>query len=353
LGGDEFALILEEVAEPSDAARVAERLQCALRAPIALAGAEVFTSASIGIALAATDNETPQHLLRSADLAMYRAKEHGRARFEVFDPAMHVAALERLRLETDLRRALERDQLILHYQPVVSLHTGTLVAVEALIRWEHPERGLIPPADFIPVAERTGLIGDIGRWVLARACEQLKSWERTFGYEAPQSVWINVSPKQFAQHDLASQVQQLFSSLAFEPRRIKFEITESIMLENIDAATRTLTELRSLGVQVFMDDFGTGYSSLTYLGRLPLDGIKVDRTFVGQMGADPRQAQLVRTIVTLIKNLGLEPIAEGVETDQQANLLREMGCAFAQGFVFSRPVPARKIDELIRDRMAW
>jgi diguanylate cyclase (GGDEF)-like protein len=353
LGGDEFALLLEEVNDPSDAARVAERLQCALRGPIIVGGSEVFTSASIGIALSSCTEDCSQNLLRSADLAMYRAKEHGRSRFEVFDPAMHTAAMERLRLEMDLRRALERDQLILHYQPVVSLHTGSLVAVEALIRWEHPERGLIPPADFIPIAERTGLIADIGRWVLARACEQLKSWERVFGYEAPQSVWINVSPKQFAQRDLASQVAQVFSSLSFEPRRIKFEITESIMLENIDQATRTLNELRALGVQVFMDDFGTGYSSLTYLGRLPLDGIKVDRSFVGKMGADERQSQLVRTIVTLIRNLGLEPIAEGVETDHQANLLREMGCAFAQGFVFSRPVPPRKIDELLRDRAAW
>ena len=353
LGGDEFALLLEEVNEPSDAARVAERLQQSLSGPMTIGASEVFTSASIGIALSGRTDDPSQNLLRSADLAMYRAKEHGRCRFEVFDPAMHIAAMERLHLEMDLRRALERDQLVLHYQPVVSLTTGNLVAVEALIRWEHPERGLIPPLEFIPIAERTGMILDIGRWVLARACEQLKAWERTFGYDAPQSVWINVSPKQFAQRDLAAQVADVFTSLAFEPRRIKFEITESIMLENIETATRTLGELRSLGVQVFMDDFGTGYSSLTYLGRLPLDGIKVDRSFVGQMGSDERQSQLVRTIVTLIRNLGLEPIAEGVETDHQAKMLREMGCAFAQGFVFCRPVPPRKIDEMIRERMAW
>ena len=351
LGGDEFALLLEEVNEPSDAARVAERLQASLRDPITVGPSEVFTSASIGIALSGRPDDQFPNLLRSADLAMYRAKEHGRARFEVFDPEMHIAAMERLHLEMDLRRALERDQLVLHYQPVVSLATGNLVAVEALIRWEHPVRGTIPPLEFIPIAERTGMIIEIGRWVLARACEQLKAWERTFGYEAPQSVWINVSPKQFAQRDLVAQVADVFASLAFEPRRIKFEITESIMLENIETATRTLNDLRSLGVQVFMDDFGTGYSSLTYLGRLPIDGIKVDRSFVGQMGLDERQSQLVRTIVTLIRNLGLEPIAEGVETDHQATLLREMGCVFAQGFVFCRPVPARKIDEMIRERI--
>ena len=349
LGGDEFALLLEEVNEPSDAARVAERLQLALRNPMTIRESEVFTSASIGIALSGRADDAPQHLLRSADLAMYRAKEHGRGRFEVFDPAMHTAAMERLRMEMDLRRAVERDQLLLHYQPVVSLSTGGVVAVEALVRWQHPERGLIPPLEFIPIAERTGMIGDIGRWVLSRACEQLKTWEREFGYDAPQSVWINVSPKQFAQRDLASQVEQLFAAISFEPRRIKFEITESIMLEDIELATRTLGELRRLGVQVFMDDFGTGYSSLTYLGRLPLDGIKVDRSFVSQMGNDIRQAQLVSTIITLIRNLGLEPIAEGVETDQQARLLRDMGCAFAQGFVFCRPVPAREIDELLRN----
>jgi len=348
LGGDEFALLLEEVKEPSDAARVAERLQLALRSPMTIRDSEVFTSASIGIALFGRADDAPQHLLRSADLAMYRAKEHGRDRFEVFDPAMHTAAMERLRLEMDLRRAIERDQLTLHYQPVFSLSTGGVVAVEALIRWQHPERGLIPPLEFIPIAERTGLIGDIGRWVLSRACQQLKKWERDFGYAAPQSVWINVSPKQFAQCDLAAQVERLFESLSFEPRRIKFEITESIMLEDINLAMRTLGELRRLGVQVFMDDFGTGYSSLTYLGRLPLDGIKVDRSFVSQMGTDVRQAQLVGTIITLIRNLGLEPIAEGVETDHQAKLLREMGCAFAQGFVFCRPVPPKEIDELLR-----
>jgi diguanylate cyclase (GGDEF)-like protein len=348
LGGDEFALLLEEVHEPSDAARVAERLQLALGTPMTIRESEVFTSASIGIALSGRVDDAPQHLLRSADLAMYRAKEHGRGRFEVFDQAMHTAAMERLRMEMDLRRAVERDQLVLHYQPVVSLSTGGVVAVEALVRWQHPERGLIPPLDFIPVAERTGVICEIGRWVLARACQQLKSWEHEFGYDAPQSVWINVSPKQFAQRDLADSVSALFESLSFEPRRIKFEITESILLEDVELATRTLGELRRLGVQVFMDDFGTGYSSLTYLGRLPLDGIKVDRSFVSQMGDDARQAQLVGTIITLIRNLGLEPIAEGVETDQQARLLREMGCAFAQGFVFCRPLPAREIDDLLR-----
>ena len=349
LGGDEFALLLEEVKDPSDAARVAERLQIALRSPMTIRDSEVFTSASIGIAMYGRADDAPQHLLRSADLAMYRAKEHGRSRFEVFDPAMHTAAMDRLRMEMDLRRAIERDQLLLHYQPVFSLSTGGVVAVEALIRWQHPDRGLIPPLDFIPIAERTGLIGDIGNWVITRACEQLKCWERDFGYAAPQSVWINVSPKQFAQRNLADQVGELFTSIGFEPRRIKFEITESIMLEDIELATRTLGELRRLGVQVFMDDFGTGYSSLTYLGRLPLDGIKVDRSFVSQMGTDMRQAQLVGTIITLIRNLGLEPIAEGVETDQQARLLREMGCAFAQGFVFCRPVPPREIDDLLRN----
>lgn len=349
LGGDEFALLLEEVREPSDAARVAERLQIALQTPMTIRDSEVFTSASIGIALSGRVEDAPQHLLRSADLAMYRAKEHGRARFEVFDPAMHTAAMERLRMEMDLRRALERDQLLLYYQPVFSLSTGGVVAVEALVRWQHPERGLIPPLEFIPIAERTGLISEIGKWVLSRACQQLKSWEREFGYEAPQSVWINVSPKQFAQKDLSNQVAEMFTTLGFEPRRIKFEITESIMLEDIELATRTLGELRRLGVQVFMDDFGTGYSSLTYLGQLPLDGIKVDRSFVSRMGKDVRQAQLVGTIITLIRNLGLEPIAEGVETNEQAKLLRDMGCAFAQGFVFCRPLPAREIDALLRN----
>lgn len=349
LGGDEFALLVEDVHEATDVARVAGRLQNALSEPIALDEVEVFTSASIGIAVETGAGETPQHLLRSADLALYRAKARGRARFQLFDPVMHEEALDRLQLETDLRRALERDQLSVHYQPVVSISSGAIIAVEALLRWEHPTRRMVPPATFIPVAERTGLIMEIGRWVLTEACQQLQSWHESFAEAAPRSVWVNVSPKQFAQPDLARQLGSLLGDLEFDPRRLKLEITESLVIEDVESAIRTVTELKSLGVQVYMDDFGTGFSSLAYLDRLPIDGIKIERNFVHRIATGPRQRQLVRTIVTMIGNLGMEAIAEGVETVEQLDILREMGCGTAQGFLFSRPVDGLRLGELLHD----
>ena len=349
LGGDEFALLVEDVNEPTDVVRVAERLQGSLAQAVSLGDVEVFTSASIGIALSDGAEEPPQHLLRSADLAMYRAKEHGRARFEMFDPVMHEQALKRLKLETDLRRALEREQLLLYYQPVLSLDTRRVVASEALLRWNHPDRGRVMPLEFVPVAERTGLIVDIGRWVLERACRSLGEWQALYGARAPRAVWVNVSAKQFSHGDLARQVEDALRETACDPRGLKLEITESILLDDIDGAIRTLGRVRDLGVQVYMDDFGTGYSSLTYLARLPLDGIKIDRSFVRDMDESLRQAQLVRTIVTLVRNLGLEPIAEGVETQRQVELLREMGCDLAQGFVFSPAVPSEEFVEFLKE----
>ena len=353
LGGDEFALLLENIREPSDAARVAERLQASLDAPVRLGDEETFTSVSIGIAVRAEYEEHPQHLLRSADLALYRAKEQGRARFQVFDPRMHAEAVKRLRLETDLRRAIERQQFRLHYQPVVSLESGRIVAVEALLRWEHPERGMVPPSDFITVAEETGLINEIGRWVLEQACRQCQAWRRDQGDDAPQSVWVNLSVKQFGQGDLAQIVGDVLRSLDFEGKRLVLEVTEGVVIENVDVALRTLSELRALGVRVFMDDFGSGYSSLGYLDRLALDGIKIDRTFISQMGAGERPMQLVHTIVALIRNLGFTPIAEGVETDEQLRLLRDMGCVYAQGFLFSKAVPPDAIAKLMKVRVRW
>ena len=353
LGGDEFALLLENIREPSDAARVAERLQASLEPPVRLGEDEAYTSVSIGIAVRAEYEEHPQHMLRSADLALYRAKEQGRARFQVFDPRMHAEAVRRLRVETDLRRAVARQQFRLHYQPVVSLDNGRIVAVEALLRWEHPERGLVGPNEFISVAEETGLIAEIGRWVLEQACRQCQTWQREQGDDAPQSIWVNLSVRQFGQGDLARDVSQILSSLDFEPKRLVLEVTEGVVIENVDVAMRTLAELRALGVRVFMDDFGTGYSSLGYLDRLALDGIKIDRAFVSQMAAGDRPLQLVRTIISLVKNLGFTPIAEGVETDEQLRLLRDMGCAYAQGFLFSKAIPAEAVAKLLKVRVRW
>jgi diguanylate cyclase (GGDEF)-like protein len=353
LGGDEFALLLENIREPSDAARVAERLQASLQTPVNLGEDEAYTSVSIGVAVHNEADEHPQNLLRSADLALYRAKEQGRGRFQVFDPRMHEVAVRRLRLETDLRRALERDQFRLHYQPVVSLDSGRIVAVEALLRWEHPERGLVPPGEFIHVAEDTGLITDIGRWVLEQACRQCQLWRKEHGNDAPESVWVNLSVRQLAEGDLVSQVAQVLKALHFEPQRLTLEVTESLLVEHVDASLRSLRDLHALGVRVFMDDFGSGHSSLGYLDRLEIDGIKIDRTFIGHLGAGERPLQLVRTIVGLIRGLGLTPIAEGVETEEQLRLLRDMGCAFAQGFHFSRAVPPDGIAKLLKVRVRW
>jgi len=353
LGGDEFALLLENIREPSDAARVAERLQASLQTPITVGEDEAYTSVSLGIAVRSEADDHPQHLLRSADLALYRAKEQGRARFQVFDPRMHEEAVRRLRLETDLRRALERNQFRLHYQPVVSLDTGRIVAVEALLRWEHPERGLVPPGDFIHVAEEAGIISEISRWVLEQACRQCQSWRREHGDDAPESVWVNLSMRQLAEGGLARQVSEVLQSLRFEPKRLTLEVTENLLVENVDVSLRTLSELHELGVRVFMDDFGSGHSSLGFLDRLAIDGIKIDRSFIGHLGAGDRPLQLVRTIVALVRGLGFIPIAEGVETEEQLRLLRDMGCEFAQGFHFSRAVPPDGIAKLLKVRVRW
>jgi len=353
LGGDEFALLLENIREPSDAARVAERLQASLQAPIRIGEDEAYASVSLGIAVFSDADDHPQHLLRSADLALYRAKEQGRARFQVFDPRMHEEAVRRLRLETDLRRALERDQFRLHYQPVVSLDSGRIVAVEALLRWEHPERGLVPPGDFIHVAEETGLITEISRWVLEQACRQCQMWRREHGDDAPESVWVNLSIRQLIEGGLVRQVADVLQALRFEPKRLTLEVTENLLVEHVETARRTLSELHDLGVRVFMDDFGSGSSSLGYLDRLAIDGIKIDRSFIAHLDAGERPLKLVRTIVALVRGLGFTPIAEGVETEDQLRLLRDMGCEFAQGFHFSKAVPPEGIAKLLKVRVRW
>jgi len=353
LGGDEFALLLEAIREPADAARVAERLQASLQTSVRIGEDEAFTSVSIGIAVHGEADDHLQQMLRNADLALYRAKEQGRGRFQVFDPRMHEEALRRLRLEADLRLALERDQFRLHYQPVVSLESGRIVAVEALLRWEHPERGLVLPGDFIHVAEETGLITDITRWVLEQACRQSQYWRHEHGDDAPQSVWVNLSVKQLTEGGLVRQVAEVLQALRFDAERLTLEVAESLLVEHMDSAIRAVSELRALGVRVFLDDFCSGHTSLGYLDRLAISGIKIDRTFTGMLDAGERPLQLVRTIVGLIRGLGFIPVAEGVETEEQLRLLRDLGCVYAQGFHFSRAVPAEGIAKLLKVRVRW
>jgi diguanylate cyclase (GGDEF)-like protein/PAS domain S-box-containing protein len=346
-GGDEFAVLLEGIEGEDEARAAAERLALAVAAPLVVGDYELFTTASVGIALEiGTGGERPDTLLRNADMAMYRAKALGASRCEVFDRAMHHAALERLETENDLRRAVERGEFLLHYQPIVSLGTGEINGVEALLRWRHPRRGLVPPSAFIPAAEETGTILPIGDWVMREGCRQLAEWRAEFP-KARIAMSVNLSAKQFSQRDLVEKVAATLRDSGLDPRHLKLEITESALLDDPGAAHDMLRQLKEFGIQIQMDDFGTGYSSLGSLHRLPIDALKVDRSFVSRMGEEGGAAALVRTIAVLAQGLGLAVIAEGVETRAQMDAVREMGCQYAQGFFISRPVDAAGIRAIL------
>jgi diguanylate cyclase (GGDEF)-like protein len=357
LGGDEFALLLDRVTDAADAARVAERAQAALATAVVVSGYEVFTSASFGIVLGQDGADRADYLMRSADLAMGRAKHGGRARFAVFDPAMHADALARLHLETELRWAVEQrgpgGTFVLHYQPIIDLTSGGIVGVEALVRWDHPERGLVGPNLFIPAAERTGLIIPLGRWVLAEACRQLGAWHEAFPHRPPLSLAVNVSIKQVVRPDFVETIASVLRDSHVSAQHLTIELTESVVIEQLQLVTGALDAVKRLGVRVHLDDFGMGYSSLAVLDRLPLDAIKIDRTFVGAMDREERFAQLVRTIVTLAQNVGLQAIAEGVATEAHLARLRALGCAFAQGFLFSPPVDGQGLRALLDADRRW
>jgi diguanylate cyclase (GGDEF)-like protein/PAS domain S-box-containing protein len=348
LGGDEFTVLLEDLKGLSEVLEVANRLQNNLSSPFNLDGREVFTSVSIGIALSTIGYEHPDDVLRDADTAMYRAKMSGKARHEVFDRAMHARALNLLQMETDLRRAIERDELVLHYQPIITLDTGVISGFEALIRWCHPEKGFISPIDFIPIAEETGLIIPIGKWVLEEACRRVKDWEERFPEYRGLQVSVNLSGRQFAQPDLCEMVKETLDRYGINPRSIKLEITESMMMENVEGAIKMLQQLRALGIELSMDDFGTGYSSLSYLRRFPISTLKIDRSFVSQMSDDNEAAEIVKTIIMLAKNLNMNVIAEGIETEKQRNQLYMLRCQYGQGYLFSRPLESSDATAILR-----
>jgi diguanylate cyclase (GGDEF)-like protein/PAS domain S-box-containing protein len=347
VGGDEFAVLLDDVSGEEEAASVATRIQQALSISFNLLGQEVYTTLSIGIALASDYGEHVSDMLRNAETAMHSAKARGKARHEIFGRDMHGELMSRLKMETDLRRACERDELFVDYQPIVSLESRTLIGFEALVRWHHPEFGLVPPKDFIPVAEETGQILTIGQTVLESACRQAREWQQTQPASPPLFVSVNLSVKQFNQPGLVENIASLLQEFKLPPRCLKLEITESVFSDNIEAAVGLLTQLRALGVQLSIDDFGTGYSSLSYLQRFPIDTLKIDRSFVTQMMENEENLAIVRTIVALAQNLGMDVVAEGVETEEQLLLLRKLECENGQGFLFSTPLGGRQLDQFI------
>ncbi len=346
LGGDEFTVLLDDIRDSSDAIRVAERIQQRFAIPFLVDTQQVVMTASIGIALSAASYADSEDLLRDAGIAMYRAKRAGKARYQVFDNAMHGYAVKRLRLETDLRRGLELGEFRVHYQPIVSLQSGKIVGFEALSRWERPE-GLVLPGDFIAVADETGIILPINRLLLREACQRIRSWHSQFPSEPPLTISVNITPKQFAQPDLASQIGAILDETGIDRRSVDLEITETIAMADAQRSALVLSELKGLGVHLSIDDFGTGYSSLSRLQSFPVDALKIDRTFVCKMDRDLETREIVRIIIMLAHNLGLEVVAEGAETEEQVNQLKQMDCELAQGYFFSRPADHQVILELL------
>ncbi|MCA1565949.1 MAG: EAL domain-containing protein [Acidobacteria bacterium] len=352
LGGDEFSVLLDDLGGVDEAERVAERLQVELALPFNMGGHEEFTTVSIGIAMSTTGYQLPDDILRDADTAMYRAKQLGKARHAVFNQAMHARAMDRLELERDLRRAVERGEIFLQYQSIVSLGAGSLRGFEALVRWRHPQRGILPPIDFIPIAEETGIIIQLGKWVLEEACRQMSRWQKLSPQNKPLQISVNLSCKQFLQPDLLEQIQGVLRETGLDARSLKLEITESVVMENIETATRTLERLQALGVELSIDDFGTGYSSLSYLQRFPVNTLKIDRSFISRITESDGTAEIVRTIMQLGQNLGMDVIAEGVETEQQNEQLKALGCEFGQGYYFSLPLDRDAAEALSLGRLS-
>lgn len=347
LGGDEFTILLEDLNTTDEAIFVAKRLLSTLEEPFSLPGREVFITASVGVALSTAGYDRADDVLRDADTAMYRAKSLGKARYEVFDKTMHANASELLQIETDLWRALERKELTLDYQPIVSLQTGRIAGFEALLRWLHPRRGKVSPLEFISVAEETGLIVPIGQWVLNQACRQTREWQELYPQEPPLHVSVNLSAKQFMQPDLIDQVSAALNGSGLNPASLKVELTESMVVQNVELTTQMLNQLHALGVEISLDDFGTGYSSLSYLHRFPISMLKIDRSFVSSMTTNQEHLEIIRTIIALARNLEMEVIAEGVETQEQAALLRAMDCEYGQGYYFSRALNALRAKTLL------
>ena len=346
-GGDEFAILLEDASDIDDAVALVGRIAARLELPLVVGGKDVSVHASFGIALSNGGNQGADDLIRNADAAMYVAKRRGKSRFEIFEPGMHAAALWRLEVKGDLQRALVERQFVVHYQPIVNLKARSLIGLESLVRWEHPHKGLVSPADFIPIAEESGLIVPIGMWVLGQACRAAAAWQREFGFEPPLSMSVNVSAKQLQHPDAVSSIREAIAESGLLPERVVLEVTESVLVSDADAVITRLRDLKEIGMQVAVDDFGTGYSSLAYLKRFPIDVLKIDRSFVSEVGNAPEDSAILSAIIRMAKSLGMEVVAEGVETRDQVANLRLLGCGRGQGYFFSRPLPAEALHTLI------
>jgi diguanylate cyclase (GGDEF)-like protein len=346
LGGDEFAVIIEDLTDARGAIAVAERIVDALREPVTVAGHLVQVRTSIGIALSDAEVSDASDLLRNADVAMYQAKRRGTASYELYELGMHAAAIGRMQIEADLRRALEREELTVHYQPIVALDSGEIVGAEALMRWRHPVRGLVPPAEFIPVAEETGMILPLGTWVLTQACHRVARWQRLPGCESFR-LSVNVSPHQVDHPSLISDIRGALESSGLRPGTLVLELTEGVLLRDMDSAVKRLEALRGLGVSIALDDFGTGFSSLGYLERFPIDILKIDRSFVARLGGGDRTA-LADVIIKLSQALQLQTVAEGIEHREQYDELRRLGCLLGQGYLIAKPVPANILESMLR-----
>ncbi len=349
-GGDEFVILLEDIEDENYAVLIAERLQKSLKSPFEIKGNDIYAPASFGIVLNTKIYDDPEIIIRNADAAMYHAKEKGRSQFKIFDKTLHEKALNLLQIETDLRKAIENKEFDLYYQPIVSLDNISILGFEALIRWNHPTRGLVYPDSFIPVAEETGLIIPIGRWVLKKACRDLRRWDEQVESKLPLFMSVNISSKQFLRPSLIDDIKAILDETGLSPDKLKLEITETALMEDVHETIPLIQRLKDLGVQIVIDDFGTGYSSMSYLQQLPIDTLKVDQSFISRIenSSDDENKNIVETIVSLALKLGLKVVAEGVETNKQHSVLSQMNCQMAQGYLFSRPLKKEKMDELIK-----
>jgi diguanylate cyclase (GGDEF)-like protein/PAS domain S-box-containing protein len=351
-GGDEFGVLIDRLADEGEAMAIADRVAAAFAQPFALDGVEHFVSASIGVAVAGGSGERPVNaelLIRDADAAMYRAKEGGRSRCVLFDAEMRAAAMKRLEVERDLRQALERDELALHYQPLVNLRSGEINGLEALVRWRHPERGMLDPGEFVSIAEDSGMIEPIGRWVQERACRQALAWQQLRPDARPLDVSVNLSARQAAHRDLPSIVEEVLARTGLDPVHLRLEITESVLIDESATAIASLQALSELGVRLVLDDFGTGYSSLAYLNRFPFHALKIDRSFIEALGIEQEATAIVEAIIGMARGLSLEVIAEGVESEVQLSELQRLGCDYAQGHLFHAAMPEREVSRLIAE----